>query len=485
MADPAPLFKRLANLLGHHADQRAEDLANRTLRTGNEYWSLGTDLRPHRGDVDFNEPYVLNGDKNSVSGIPVERLMELERTRAPHERLWELHTHPSNDISPSVADVNFWAKHPGFSHGIIGPGDAESMLARDPAMMQPGFGLWEAPSQFFSPRAMSQSELRARHGMERYGDDVKSIIRPHNDLDFDVPEATDELAPYLGLDMWAKQAGPRVRYTREYPESPYLQTNPAVDELVDFFSKNNRFARGGRVPEPTDDEGMHLVEPPAPLRDPFREQFRAQGPVGGADLSGLLRLAQPTREAPDRAGLEALLARLSTPPTAQAPAPAAPPAADVASPYDDYLAKLRVPDPAAVNPDTGATGAYDFIPSTFKSVLRTHFPDLAKLPDDQLTELMKDPGVSRAVATAFTQGNERTLAASGIPASDYTRYLAHWFGPAGAVDLLTGDDTRKMDDWFESYYPGAGARWAKANALSGKTAAEALATARARMAPRR
>lgn len=484
MADPVPLFKRLANLLGHHADQRAEDLANRTLRTGNEYWSLGTDLRPHRGDVDFNEPYILNGDKNSVSGIPLERLMELERTRAPHERLWEMHTHPSNEILPSVQDLNFWARYPGFAHGVISPGTDRSNTVRgaiDYGMETPGFGVWEAPSQFFSPKAMSDHELRARHGMERYQQNLGSSLRQYNDLDHE--DAVDHLAPYLGLDMWAKSGGPRVRYTREYPSSPFLETGPAVDELVDFFSKNNRFARGGRVPEPSDDEGMHLIEPPAPLRDPLREQFRAQGPVGGADLSGLLRLAQPAKEAPDRAGLEALLARLSTPPTAQAPV--APRQVDAASPYDNYLAKLRVPDPAAVNPDTGATGAYDFIPSTFKGVIKQHFPDLAKLPDDQLTELMKDPGVSKAVATAFTQGNERTLAASGIPASDYTRYLAHWFGPQGAVDLLTGDDKRKMDDWFESYYPGAGTRWAKANALSGKTAAEALATARARMAPRR
>lgn len=480
MANPKPLFERLANLLGHHADQRAEELANRTLRSGNEYWSLGTDMRPHRGDLDFNEPYILNGNKNSVTGIPLERLMELERTRAPHERLWEMHTHPSGEILPSVQDLNFWAKQPGFAHGIIAPGESGARSVREPDMMQPGFGVWEAPSQFFSPRAMSQNELRARHAMMSRPEDVESIIRPHNDLGFSAADAADELAPYLGLDMWAKQAGPRVRYTREYPESPYLQTGPAVDELVDFFSKNNRFAAGGQV-QPSG--GPRLLAPPPFARDPMQESLRPQGPVGGANLSSLIAMARPEKPPVNPEGLDALLARLAA--GAQTPAPAAPPRADAASPYDDYLAKLRVPDPAAVNPDTGATGAYDFIPSTFKSVVKQHFPDLAKLPDDQLTELMKDPGVSRAVATAFTQGNERTLAASGIPASDYTRYLAHWFGPAGAVDLLTGDDSRKMDDWFESYYPGAGTRWAKANALSGKTAAEALATARARMAPRR
>lgn len=251
----------------------------------------------------------------------------------------------------------------------------------------------------------------------------------------------------------------------------------------DLAQIKNRYAAGGQVEEP----GVTLLGSPPTLRDPFKEQFQARGPVGGADVSSLLAMAnRGQRGQPDPAALDALLAKLAAaqpPPNPQAAAPpAAPP--DPASPYDDYLAKLRVPDPDAVNKDTGATGHYDFIPSTFRGTIDQHFPDLAKLSDEELAPLMRDPRVARQVAIAFTQGNERHLASKGLPASDYTRYLAHWFGPAGAVDLLTGDDTRKMEDWFEGYYPKKGAHWAKANALEGKTAAEVLAIAKKRMAGR-
>jgi hypothetical protein len=478
-----PLFSKLADLLGEHADQRAEELANRTLRTGREHWSLGTDFRP-MSEKDF-EPYILPGTQHSVENIPAWRLTDLEASRAPHERPWELHTHPSNDISPSVQDVSFWSRFPGFSHGIIGPGDAENFKVRDldAAMTQPGFGIWEAPSEFFSPRAMSQFELRARAGMQRYADDVSSILRPHNNMDLEPDDLMDELGPYLGLDMWAKSGGPRVRYTRQYPEPFHLEMNPAVDELTDFFSKKNRFAEGGPVPEPSPEEdGARLLEPPPFLRNPLQEGLRPQGPSGSAPLSSLLSLAKPEKPQVNPRELEALLAKLAAGPGVAAPQAQQPPAE--ASPLDDYLAKIRVPDPAAVNKDTGATSAYDFIPSTFTSVARAHFPDLKGLSDAELTALMKDERVAKNVALAFTQDNERTLARSGIPASDYTRFLAHWFGPAGAVDLLTGDEARKMEDWFEAYYPKKGAHWAKANALEGKTAAEVLKIARERMKPR-
>lgn len=481
-----PFFSKLAGLLGEHADQRAEEIANRTLRTRNEHWSLGTDFRP-MSEADF-EPYILEGTKNRVSGIPYWRLDDLLQTSAPHERLWELHTHPQNFLAPSPEDILFWQKFPGFSHGLVGPGMNIGVPARQAladGFETPGFAFWQAPQTFYSPQAFSRAENQAKFAMNRYEQELLPIYRKQGAFDNNPEDMVDYLGAYLGQEMRAKEAGPQVRFTRQYPTDPYFNPNEAVDELVDFFSKNNRFAEGGQVQMP-EDEGLTLLPPPPFLKDPFSEARRPQKASATTPPSSLSALTQTGMTRGGSEELDALLAKLmaQSRTRTEAPAQASPAMVDLTSAYDDYLKKIRVPDPAAVNADTGATSAYDFIPSTFRGVAREHFPEFKTMSDADLDALMKDEAVAKQVAVAYTRGSERALARAGVPASDYTRFLAHWFGPQGAVDLLTGDESRKMEDWFEGYYPKRGRYWAKANGLEGRTAADALKMARDRMNPR-
>ena len=93
----------------------------------------------------------------------------------------------------------------------------------------------------------------------------------------------------------------------------------------------------------------------------------------------------------------------------------------------------------AKNPRSSATGAGQFISSTWLDVIRRHRPDLAGLPPAQVLGLRNDPGLSREMTAAYASDNAAMLQSAGYDPTPGNQYLAHFAGPAGAKSVLGAD----------------------------------------------
>ncbi|MCP2083977.1 UNVERIFIED_ORG: hypothetical protein J2W74_005242 [Methylorubrum zatmanii] len=96
-------------------------------------------------------------------------------------------------------------------------------------------------------------------------------------------------------------------------------------------------------------------------------------------------------------------------------------------------------DATAKNPRSSATGAGQFIESTWLDMIGKHRPDLAGLPRDQVLALRNDAGLSRQMTQAYADENAAGLRAAGLPVNDGTQYLAHFAGLGGARSALSAD----------------------------------------------
>lgn len=92
-------------------------------------------------------------------------------------------------------------------------------------------------------------------------------------------------------------------------------------------------------------------------------------------------------------------------------------------------------NPNARNPMSSATGAGQFIDSTWLSLMQDHPAAAGKAPAEILS-MRADPNLSREMVAKYAQQNGQALGGQGLPVNDATQYLAHWFGPQGAAIIL-------------------------------------------------
>ncbi len=127
---------------------------------------------------------------------------------------------------------------------------------------------------------------------------------------------------------------------------------------------------------------------------------------------------------------------------APAMAPMATPAAMPAG-GGDYITRLvgmeSGGDPTARNPRSSATGATQFIDSTWLQFAQANPQRFQGMNREQILAARNDPNLSREAAEWYRRENMGALQAAGLPANDGTAALAHRFGPAGATALLRAD----------------------------------------------
>ncbi len=141
---------------------------------------------------------------------------------------------------------------------------------------------------------------------------------------------------------------------------------------------------------------------------------------------------------------------------------------------------------AATNRASSATGAGQFIDSTWLSMVKRYRPDLAAGKSDaEVLNLRNDAAISREMTGRLAKENGDALTAAGHVASAGNVYLAHFLGPSGAIGVLESKpDTPVRDALIAGGMSAAQADAAiKANptVLQGKTAGAVAGWARGKM----
>lgn len=127
------------------------------------------------------------------------------------------------------------------------------------------------------------------------------------------------------------------------------------------------------------------------------------------------------------------LAALGTPPAG----PSLPTLAQAGSGgMGDYLNTIRAKESGgndlAKNPNSTATGRYQFTAGTWAGLMRQH-PELGLTPNGRT-----DPAQQEKAIRVFTDQNARALTAAGIPINPQNLYGAHFLGASGARQFIPG-----------------------------------------------
>jgi hypothetical protein len=169
-------------------------------------------------------------------------------------------------------------------------------------------------------------------------------------------------------------------------------------------------------------------------------------PAGGSGAAPVQ--LNPAPAAPT--GLAAVTALPTAAPTATPPdvsyspggaPPGVKPPPALSAKYGDTVVQYESNgNPTASNPRSSAQGLGQFVNGTWLSLIKKHRPDVAAgRSDQQILALRGDAALSRQMIDAYAQDNAQALSAAGFPATDGNLYLAHGFGPAGAVSILKAD----------------------------------------------
>lgn len=149
----------------------------------------------------------------------------------------------------------------------------------------------------------------------------------------------------------------------------------------------------------------------------------------------------------------------------------------------------------AKNPRSSATGAGQFISSTWLDTLKSARPDLAAGKSDrELLALRNDPNLSREMVTAYAAANGKVLSDAGLPVTPGTTYLAHFAGPQGAravlsanpgapVGQILGADVVKANPFLRGMTAGQLVAWADRKMAGTETGATPIANAPGMVAP--
>ncbi|RWO08234.1 phage tail length tape measure family protein [Mesorhizobium sp.] len=93
---------------------------------------------------------------------------------------------------------------------------------------------------------------------------------------------------------------------------------------------------------------------------------------------------------------------------------------------------------SAKNPNSSATGAGQFIESTWLDLFKRYFPDRAEgMTRGAILALRKDGNVSRSLIEAYARENARVLQTAGVHVDEAALQLAHFLGAGDAAKVLS------------------------------------------------
>lgn len=104
-------------------------------------------------------------------------------------------------------------------------------------------------------------------------------------------------------------------------------------------------------------------------------------------------------------------------------------------------------DPNAKNPRSTASGAGQFIESTWLEMIDRYRPELARgRSRREILDLRYDYDISREMTTRYAEQNAAKLRRAGYEPTPGRIYLAHFAGDAGAIKVLRAPDGASVVD---------------------------------------
>ena len=104
-------------------------------------------------------------------------------------------------------------------------------------------------------------------------------------------------------------------------------------------------------------------------------------------------------------------------------------------------------DVNAVNPNSSAVGADGFLEGTWLGIMEKYRPELTKGKSKaQILAMRTDEQLSGEMRDLYATENSEFLGSRGYAATPGNIYLAHFLGPAGAVQMLGADPNTPADE---------------------------------------